>query len=445
VPAGGYTAVPTRLLRHYRRLGLTDQELLLVLELWSHRRGDEPPAASMAQLAGDLGKSPRQVQRLVAGLAARGLLRVITRWGAGGQTQLSNAYDTGPLLLALDALCEERPRDILDLAPRVAVDVPPTTPVSGIVDRDLDPIAIDIRRSNRQVRGREDDGAVAPSLHNGDAGRDRGAILEPIAAFAAAYGDPVPPERTAVRAWRLWRSTALPLGDYLALLRQAGEVVEAYRAEIRSPMAYLFRVLEDLLAREREPLDAHVPPGRAGVGAATAQPWGGATWRAGAQLSADLAAQGPGIHPASITTCPPCPLASPSAKAPAGADICAPWAVEGQSGRTPAPPDPAPCGQDAGELWARAGAALSCTMAPSVFAALVAPCRALGVEGDMLVVQAPDQRSAWNLGRRLSERLADAMSEAGLGHLALRLVVPGEQWGGPAAPGGRDIRGGPAQ
>jgi hypothetical protein len=101
--AQGFVAAPVALLRGYARLGLSDGELALVLQIWSYWREERLPCPAVSTLATQLGKTERQVQQIVASLRKRGLLTVHPRHERE-RGQLSNAYDLDPLIRAIEAL-----------------------------------------------------------------------------------------------------------------------------------------------------------------------------------------------------------------------------------------------------------------------------------------------------------------------------------------------------
>ena len=96
-------AAPVALLRGYARLGLSDGELAVVLQLWSYWWEERLPCPAVSTLATQLGKTERQVQQILASLRRRGLVAVHPRYDRE-RGQLSNAYDLGPLLRALETL-----------------------------------------------------------------------------------------------------------------------------------------------------------------------------------------------------------------------------------------------------------------------------------------------------------------------------------------------------
>ncbi|MDB5073920.1 MAG: helix-turn-helix protein [Chloroflexi bacterium] len=100
----GYTACPNLVLQHYAALGISEAELVFVLQLWTYWWDTSLPHPSLSTIAHRMGKSVRQLQTYVERLRVRGLLVVECRYDNKGR-QLSNSYDLTPLLRALEARC----------------------------------------------------------------------------------------------------------------------------------------------------------------------------------------------------------------------------------------------------------------------------------------------------------------------------------------------------
>lgn len=104
VMALGFCIVPSLLLRAQRRLGINATELAVLMHLadfwW---QADRKPHPSKEKLAERLNLSPRQVQRIIAGLEQAGLVKRIERRKAHkGKT--SNEYDLSGLVRRLKEL-----------------------------------------------------------------------------------------------------------------------------------------------------------------------------------------------------------------------------------------------------------------------------------------------------------------------------------------------------
>src|SRR5262245_23804784 len=92
----GFTAVPNALIRAQARLGLTPNDVVVVLNLMDHwRHRDVPPMVQSSTIARRSGLSSRTVQRSLESLASKGLVRRVKR--ASGKRE----YDVGGLQRAL--------------------------------------------------------------------------------------------------------------------------------------------------------------------------------------------------------------------------------------------------------------------------------------------------------------------------------------------------------
>ncbi len=104
---GGYTVVPSVLLRHLPSLGVRAAELAVLIVLidfwWKPADMPWPAKSKLAQL---LGVSEKTVQRSIKRLTERGLIRAEPRFRAhGGQT--SNRYDLVPLVERLEVVVND--------------------------------------------------------------------------------------------------------------------------------------------------------------------------------------------------------------------------------------------------------------------------------------------------------------------------------------------------
>lgn len=106
VMAQNYCMVPSLLLRAQRRLGLSAQQLALIVQLcdfWWY--DDQLPWPKKETLAERLSLSEKQIQRIVRDLEKRGYLRRVKRTTRHGQT--SNGYDLSGLARRLRELAPE--------------------------------------------------------------------------------------------------------------------------------------------------------------------------------------------------------------------------------------------------------------------------------------------------------------------------------------------------
>jgi len=127
VIALGYTAVPDILLMRMAALGLKPAELVLVLQLlrywWS---ADQLPFPSKRTLAGAIGCSEKNVQKVIARLVATGLVLRIERRCAADRNQ-SNVYDLRPLVERLKKLAA------VEAAERGRIGAAGAGPESGLI------------------------------------------------------------------------------------------------------------------------------------------------------------------------------------------------------------------------------------------------------------------------------------------------------------------------
>lgn len=104
VMALGYCIFPSILLQTQGRLGLSAQEMIVLLQLVEHWwKADGQVFPSKETIAERVGLSGKQVQRHIRALEGRGFLRRNARFRSGGG-QLSNHYDLGGLVEKLKSL-----------------------------------------------------------------------------------------------------------------------------------------------------------------------------------------------------------------------------------------------------------------------------------------------------------------------------------------------------
>jgi DNA-binding transcriptional regulator YhcF (GntR family) len=97
----GFLIVPSMLFHHQRTLKLSPLDLNILLQLADHWwKANQRPYPSKARLAKRLGVHPRTIQRHIAALEGRDLIKRVKRWDrANGQR--SNEYDLKGLANAL--------------------------------------------------------------------------------------------------------------------------------------------------------------------------------------------------------------------------------------------------------------------------------------------------------------------------------------------------------
>jgi hypothetical protein len=103
----GYTMIPTILLWGQARLGLTADELNVLLQIISHwfYAGNDPHP-SKGTIALRMGKHPRTVQDYITSLEKKGFLRRVERF-RGSKAQEANGFDLSGLAAKLEAIAPE--------------------------------------------------------------------------------------------------------------------------------------------------------------------------------------------------------------------------------------------------------------------------------------------------------------------------------------------------
>lgn len=100
---GGSTAVPNLLLRYYRRIGLTDQEMMLVIQLMRLRTEENLLCPEVARLADCMDLKPTEVAKTTGALLEKELLS-LGRYFDTELQQVVEGYDFGPLFRKLAAV-----------------------------------------------------------------------------------------------------------------------------------------------------------------------------------------------------------------------------------------------------------------------------------------------------------------------------------------------------
>lgn len=107
VLAHGYTILPALLINGQRKLGLTPDEMNVVLHLAYHwRTAGHDPFPTKKRIAGLMGKSDKQVQRYFQSLEEKGLVQRVKRMSSS-RGQMSNSYDLSGLIVRLRELAAE--------------------------------------------------------------------------------------------------------------------------------------------------------------------------------------------------------------------------------------------------------------------------------------------------------------------------------------------------
>lgn len=103
----GYSPVPIILMWGQAKLGLTPEEMNVLLQLISHWwSGGSDPYISKERIADRMGKHPRTVQTYLTSLETKGFIKRIQRYKLN-KGQDANAYDLGPLNAKLEGIASE--------------------------------------------------------------------------------------------------------------------------------------------------------------------------------------------------------------------------------------------------------------------------------------------------------------------------------------------------
>jgi DNA replication protein len=100
----GFVGVPAAFLRFYTQLGLSNSEVMFVLQLMSFKWNESAPFPSYKTVAQRMGITTEMARRHAKSLEGKGLLIRVKRTGQ------SNAFDLRPLSNALEVLLSEKPR-----------------------------------------------------------------------------------------------------------------------------------------------------------------------------------------------------------------------------------------------------------------------------------------------------------------------------------------------
>jgi len=103
----GYSPVPIILMWGQAKLGLTPEEMNVLLQLISHWwSGASDPYISKERIASRMGRHPRTVQAYLTKLENKGFLRRVTRYKVN-KGQDANAFDLSGLNEKLEAIAPE--------------------------------------------------------------------------------------------------------------------------------------------------------------------------------------------------------------------------------------------------------------------------------------------------------------------------------------------------
>lgn len=106
----GWVTVPSLLIQHQARIGVTALEMAVLLHIFQYWwQANKLPFPGNARLAAQLGISPRQVQRHIAALEKKGLIKRHAR-NSPTYGQVSNFLDPSGLVSRLQELQRTLPR-----------------------------------------------------------------------------------------------------------------------------------------------------------------------------------------------------------------------------------------------------------------------------------------------------------------------------------------------
>lgn len=96
----GYTSVPNLVLRHYAALGVTNNEMMFTIHVWSFWWSEQKPFPAYKTIGERMGLEWRAIQRYAKSLEGKGLLRITPRVDASG-ANTSAELDFDPLIRAI--------------------------------------------------------------------------------------------------------------------------------------------------------------------------------------------------------------------------------------------------------------------------------------------------------------------------------------------------------
>jgi predicted transcriptional regulator len=108
----GFTMIPNVLLENAHVLGITPSELVVLINIESHRWGTRLPYPSVQRLAKRTGMSERHITRLITSLERKKLI-----WRQRRKSK-TNEYDISPLITKLDIISTESLPDHADTTSR---------------------------------------------------------------------------------------------------------------------------------------------------------------------------------------------------------------------------------------------------------------------------------------------------------------------------------------
>ena len=125
----GFAPVPHLLLRHYRQLHITEEQLVFVLQLMAQKYDKHQAPEDLPDIAARMGKNVATARGYSRSLRAAGLLRVTPRFHNGAQ--IGNIYNLKPLWDALRSFAEPSPFDDAAITTGPELPSPISTDVQG--------------------------------------------------------------------------------------------------------------------------------------------------------------------------------------------------------------------------------------------------------------------------------------------------------------------------
>src|SRR4051794_2971120 len=290
----GFTSVPNLVLKTYRKLNITFQEMMFIIHVWQYWWTEKNPYPSLPEIAKQMMLTRRQAQKYVASLKEKGYLLTRERTDSRlGQT--TNEYDFEPLIQAVLRAAKNSPpqnnpsRGGVNDSSRAPVNNPST---EEYVDQE-DPVQEDERyisngKATLRDRLKQSESDPAPQRQSRGVTRIGEALAEAPARFSRAREKQqelpanVPPtialyvtswsrelhdsehvKSNITQAFRLMQQTGLSESVFLQKMTEARAITKE-RGNIKKPASeygefgtknkvpYWFAVLRDLLGLKEE-------------------------------------------------------------------------------------------------------------------------------------------------------------------------------------------------
>lgn len=111
----GFTIMPNHLIAYNQFVPeserLSASEFFVLAQILKHWWSEQDkPFPSKASISNRTGLSPRQIQRILGSLEAKGLVRRISRFSGSNSGRMSNAYDLRPLARKVAEIARRNPK-----------------------------------------------------------------------------------------------------------------------------------------------------------------------------------------------------------------------------------------------------------------------------------------------------------------------------------------------